>query len=165
MYYKKKLINIKAMLFDVDGVFASHVLVLAGGEKNRIMNPKDRFAVRYAVEQGFIIGIITAGISHSITKYFQNLGVTDIYLGQRHKIEAYEDFYMKYDLKHENILYMGDDLPDYEILKEVGLASCPADAAIEIKEIAHYISEKKGGDGCVRDIIEQVTKIQNKWKL
>ena len=151
------------MLFDVDGVFASHVLVLSGGEKNRIMNPKDRFAVRYAVEQGFIIGIITAGVEPSITKYFQNLGVTDIYLGQRHKIEAYEDFYMKYDLKHENILYMGDDLPDYEVMKLVGVSTCPADAAVEIKGVSDYISNYDGGKGCVRDVIEQVMRAQRKW--
>ena len=163
MYYKKRLKNISAMLFDVDGVFSNDIFVGEDGKLNRLMNAKDGFAVRYAVEQGYIIGIITGGTSESVKIRFQNLGVTDIYLGQRHKIEAYEDFYMKYNLKHENISYMGDDLPDYEVMKLVGLATCPTDAAFEIKEIAHYISDKNGGEGCVRDIIEQVMKIHGKW--
>ena len=165
MYYKKRLKNIKAMLFDVDGVFSNSIFVGEDGILNRTMNAKDGFAVRYAVEQGYIIGIITGGTSDSVKIRFQNIGVTDIYLGQRHKIDAYEDFLMKYGLEHENISYMGDDLPDYEIMTLVGPATCPADAAIEIKEVAHYISDKAGGNGCVRDIIEQVMKIHEKWKV
>ncbi len=163
MYYKSKLKDIKAMLFDVDGVFSSQIFVVQEGHLHRTMNAKDGFAIRHAAEQGFLMGIITGGNSVSVKNRFQVLGITDIYLGQRHKIDAFEDFCMKYNVSPENIMYMGDDLPDYEIMQNVGLACAPSDAAMEIINISHYISGYKGGEGCVRDIVEQILKSQNKW--
>lgn len=164
MNFKEKLKDIKAFAFDVDGVFTNgSVFLNPGGEMMRVMNIKDGYAVQHARKQGFPIAIISGGKSEMVRTRFRNLGVTDIYLGISYKLESFEDFRFKYDIEPENILYMGDDIPDYEVMKQVGLPACPADAAMEIKQIASYISDKGGGDGCVRDVIEQVLKIQNKW--
>ncbi|MBN2892765.1 MAG: HAD hydrolase family protein [Bacteroidales bacterium] len=163
MNYRKKLKSIKALVFDVDGVFSKEFLAMDNGEFYRPMNPKDGFALKRAVQTGFLTGIITGGNSQSVKDRFKTLGVTDVYLGQYVKIEAMEDFCAKYELSYEDVLYMGDDIPDYEVMKTVGFSACPADAASEIIEISDYISDKKAGEGCVRDIIEQVLKIQNKW--
>ncbi len=165
MNYRKKLKEIKALTFDVDGVFSKEFLVKDSGEFYRTMNAKDGYAVKQAIEHGFYVGIITGGNSVSIKERFNTLGVTDIYLLQHNKIEAFEDFCAKYELSPENVLYMGDDLPDYEVLKTCGFSACPQDAANEILELVDYISDKKGGEGCVRDIIEQVMKVQDKWKF
>ncbi|MCF6366510.1 MAG: HAD hydrolase family protein [Bacteroidales bacterium] len=161
--FKEKLKDIKAFVFDVDGVFSQDMVLHTDGELTRHMNVKDGFAVKTAVDKGFIVAIITGGTSVSVKTRFQGLGVTDIYLGSHDKIEDYEDFYMKYGLKPEELLYMGDDIPDFEPMKASGLATCPADAVEEIQNIAHYISDKDGGKGCVRDVIEQVMRVQKKW--
>lgn len=165
MNYRKKLKDIKALLFDVDGVFSKEFIVMEKSEFFRTMNAKDGFAIKRAVEKGFFTGIITGGNSQSVKDRFNSLGVTDVYLAQYHKIDALEDFCAKYELSYDEILYMGDDLPDYEVLKKVGFSSCPADAATEITNIVDYISDKNGGEGCVRDIIEQVLKVQEKWNV
>jgi len=162
-HFKEKLHKIKSFVFDVDGVFSQFFIVEKKAEFLRAMNAKDGFAMRYAIEKGFIVAIITGGVSETVKDRFESLGIKDIYLGERQKINALEDFCKKYDLKTDEILYMGDDLPDYEILKNVGVSSCPADAVREILEICEYISEKKSGEGCVRDVIEQVLRVQNKW--
>ena len=164
MYYKKQLQSIQAMIFDVDGVFSNSFVVADSGKLNRIMNAKDGYAIKSAVEQGYLIAIITGGNSQAVKERFQLLGITDIYLSQTNKIDAFTDFYLKYNISPEKILYMGDDMPDFEVMTKVGLATCPADAVSEIKKISNYISDKKGGEGCVRDIVEQVMKIQKKWK-
>jgi len=162
--YKEKLKNIKAFIFDVDGVFTDGKIYLEpGGDFVRAVDMKDGYAVNYAIKQGYIIGIISGGFSEAVRKRFQYLNVTDIYLNSRDKKSDFEDFYFKYGLKPEEILYMGDDIPDYEVMKICGLATCPADAVEEIKSIASYISTFPGGYGCVRDVIEQVLKLQGKW--
>jgi 3-deoxy-D-manno-octulosonate 8-phosphate phosphatase (KDO 8-P phosphatase) len=162
--FKEKLKDIKAFAFDVDGVFSNgSVFLHPGGEMMRVMNIKDGYAVQYVVKQNFPVAIISGGKSEMVRTRFQSLGVTDIYLGASYKMAAFEDFLFKYDLKASEILYMGDDIPDYEIMKEVAIAACPADAVQEIKDVALYISDKNGGEGCVRDVIEQVLKIQGKW--
>jgi len=163
MYYRKRLKSIKAMLFDLDGVFANGYLQLAEGQE--LINAKDGFAIKYAITKGFYVGIITGGTSDRIKRSFSEIGVTDVYLGERFKTDALEDFCAKYTIPVDDVLYMGDDLPDYEVLKAVGFSACPADAANEIMEIVDYISDKNGGKGCVRDIIEQVMKVQEKWNL
>ncbi len=162
-HFRQKLHKIKALVFDVDGVFSQFFVVDRNAEYLRIMNAKDGFAIRYAKEQEYIIGIITGGNSEAVKERFLALGITDVYLGQRYKMTAYLEFCQKYNLTDDEILYMGDDLPDFEILKRVGVSSCPADAAREILEICDYISDKKAGEGCVRDIVEQVMRVQNKW--
>src|SRR3989304_1327461 len=161
---KECLVNVKAFAFDVDGVFSPAKLILhPTGQPMRFMNVRDGYAVQLAVKKGFKIDIITGGRSRAVKRRFINLGVTDIYLNSYHKTDAFEDFYFKYNLEPQEILYMGDDLPDYAVMQKAGFPTCPADAAEEIKAISTYISDKNGGEGCVRDIIEQVLKVQGKW--
>ncbi len=162
-YFKEELDKVKAFVFDVDGVFSSHVVLTPDGEMNRTMNTKDGFAVQFAVKQGFLVGVITGGYSESVRSRFQGLGLSDVYIKSNNKIDDFEDFMYKYDLKPSEIMYMGDDIPDYEVMTKVGLPVCPSDAAEEIKAISVYISDKKGGEGCVRDVIEQVLRAQQKW--
>jgi 3-deoxy-D-manno-octulosonate 8-phosphate phosphatase (KDO 8-P phosphatase) len=162
--FKKDLMNIKAFAFDVDGVFTDGTFILyPGGEFLRMMNIKDGYAVQYCVKQGYPIAVITGGNSETIRKRFEYLGVTDIYLKSADKLTDYEDFLMKYNLKDENVLYMGDDIPDTGIMKRAGVPTCPSDAVEEIKSLSKYISDKKGGHGCVRDVIEQVMRLHGKW--
>ncbi|HLO61169.1 MAG TPA: HAD hydrolase family protein [Bacteroidales bacterium] len=161
---KNKLLAVKAFAFDVDGVFTNGAVMLhPGGEFIRMMNIKDGFAVQHAVKMGFPIAIITGGYSRMVKKRFLSLGVKDIYMRSANKIKVFEAYLEKHNLAEGDVLYMGDDLPDYEIMKKSGFAACPADSAEEIKAISHYISFKNGGEGCVRDIIEQVMRVQNKW--
>ncbi|HEY9125297.1 MAG TPA: HAD hydrolase-like protein [Bacteroidales bacterium] len=162
--YREKLTKIKAFVFDVDGVLGSDkVLLFPDGDMMRSMNIKDGYAMNYAIRQGYKIAIITGGTSKSVKHRFTRLGIDDVYLESSNKIKDYEHFLEKHGLKNEEILYMGDDMPDYKVMKMVGVATCPVTAANEIKEISHYISDKAGGEGAVRDVIEQVLKVQNKW--
>jgi 3-deoxy-D-manno-octulosonate 8-phosphate phosphatase (KDO 8-P phosphatase) len=160
--FKEKLKDIKAFAFDVDGVFSENIILDATGDMMRFMNVKDGFAVK-TVEKGFKIVIITGGYSESVIKRFNDLGVSDICINSRNKTDDYIDFCKKYQLNPEEIVYMGDDIPDFEPMKMSGLAVCPADAVEEIQNISHYISDKEGGKGCVRDIIEQVLRAQSLW--
>jgi 3-deoxy-D-manno-octulosonate 8-phosphate phosphatase (KDO 8-P phosphatase) len=162
--FKEDLARVKAFLFDVDGVFSStKVMLHPSGEIMRTMNIKDGFAVFYTLRKGFPIGIISGGNTESVRLRFTRLGVSDIYMESKNKLVDFNDFIRKYNLSPENILYMGDDLPDYEVMKIVGFPTCPSDAVEEIKSISSYISDKAGGDGCVRDVIEQVLRLQGKW--
>ena len=161
---KKQLQSVKAFVFDVDGVFTNGTVLLhPGGEFIRMMNIKDGFAVQHAVKMGYPIAIITGGYSRMIRKRFTYLGVKDIYMKSANKMAAFDTFLAAYDLKPEHILYMGDDLPDYEVMQKSGFPSCPYDAAEEIKQLAVYISPRKGGEGCVRDVIEQVLRLHGNW--
>lgn len=162
--FKEGLERVKAFIFDVDGVFASsRVYLHPSGEMMRSMNIKDGYAVFYAIRKGYPICIISGGTSESVRARFSRLGIKDIYLGSNDKMNNFRDFLEKYGILPENILYMGDDLPDYKVMKEVGFPTCPSDAVEEIKSISVYISDKPGGEGCVRDIIEQVLRLQGKW--
>jgi len=161
---KKQLNLIKAFAFDVDGVFTNgSVMLHPGGEFIRMMNIKDGYAVQHAVKMGYPIAIISGGYSKMVRKRFEYLGVKDIFMKSGNKISAFQTFLKKYDLQPSELLYMGDDLPDYEVMKMAGFSACPSDAASEIKEISSYISYQKGGEGCVRDIIEQVLRLHDKW--
>lgn len=161
--FKELLNNVKAFVFDVDGVFSNNVLLHPTGELLRTMNIKDGFAVQYAVKKGYPIAIITGGNSEAIKIRFKALGINDVYMKSSTKMNDFNDFIHRYQLDPSEILYMGDDLPDYPVMKAVGLPTCPADAVEEIKEIALYISHKLGGEGCVRDVIQQVMKVQGTW--
>jgi 3-deoxy-D-manno-octulosonate 8-phosphate phosphatase (KDO 8-P phosphatase) len=161
---KKLLLSVKAFVFDVDGVFTNGTVLLhPGGEFIRMMNIKDGFAVQHAVKMGYPIAIITGGYSKMVRKRFTYLGVKDIYMKSMNKKQTFNAFLTKYGFDPNNILYMGDDLPDYEVMKMSGFPACPSDAAEEIKKISKYISPQKGGEGCVRDIIEQVLRLHGKW--
>ncbi|HBX49972.1 MAG: 3-deoxy-D-manno-octulosonate 8-phosphate phosphatase [Bacteroidetes bacterium RIFOXYA12_FULL_35_11] len=161
--FKEDLLNVKAFAFDVDGVFSGNILLSSSGEQLRPMNMKDGYAVQFAVKKGFTIAIISGGTCESIKKRFSNLGVKDIYIASSDKMKDYEAFLNKNNLSSADVLYMGDDLPDYYVMKKVGVPTCPADAASDIKAISKYISNIKGGEGCVRDVIEQVLRAQGKW--
>jgi len=128
-----------------------------------MMNIKDGFAVQHAVKSGYPVAIITGGFSKMVKKRFTALGVKAIYMKSGNKKEAFKDFLLKYRLEKADVLYMGDDLPDFEVMQLAGFAACPGDAAVEIKKISHYISPINGGKGSVRDIIEKVMKVQEKW--
>ncbi len=161
---KKEFSHIKAFAFDVDGVFTNGAVMLhPGGEFIRMMNIKDGYAVQHAVKMGYPIAVISGGYSKMVRKRFKYLGVKDIYMKSGHKVPAFHDFCNKYQLQTSDVLYMGDDLPDYEVMKLAGFSACPSDAAFEIREICSYISYQKGGEGCVRDIIEQVLRLHDKW--
>jgi 3-deoxy-D-manno-octulosonate 8-phosphate phosphatase (KDO 8-P phosphatase) len=160
----ENLKKVKAFIFDVDGVMTDgRILATEDGFFLRTFNIKDGYAIQHAVKNKYPIAIISGGKSSGILKRFETLGVKDIYLGQSNKEEAFNQFLRKHQLEESDILYMGDDLPDYTLLKKVGFATCPADAAIDIKKICHYVSPIDGGKGCVRDIIEKTMKIQEKW--
>jgi len=127
------------------------------------MNVKDGYAMKNALNKGYRVCIISGGTNEGVRTRLAALGIEDIYLGAHNKIKQYQTLIEKYNLQPENVLYMGDDVPDYPVMKIVGLATCPNDAVREIQEVSKYISDKKGGEGCVRDVIEQVLRVQQKW--
>lgn len=161
--FKQKLQNVNTFIFDIDGVLTNGSLIVMPQELHRIMNIRDGYALREAVLQGYHVAVISGGKSESVRWRLQNLGITEIHLGIEDKKEKLEELMYTYDLNHESILYMGDDIPDYEVMKKCGVPCAPADAAPEIKAISIYISTLKGGEGCVRDVIEQTLRLHNKW--
>lgn len=162
--YKEKLIDITTLIFDFDGVLSDgKVLVMPDGEQLRMSNVRDGYAIQLAIKKGLNIAIISGGRSVSMQKRFEALNVVDVFLGVDKKFDKYEAYLKSKNLTTDEVLYMGDDIPDYHVMKASALAVCPADAAEEIKAISHYISKFKGGEGCVRDIIEQVLKVKGLW--
>lgn len=162
--YKEKLQPIKAFVFDFDGVMTDgSVWVYADRETVRAGNIKDGFAVQYAVKKGYTVAVISGATSASIDNRMQMLGVTQCYTGCGNKIETYEQFLKKNGLTDSQVLYMGDDLPDYPLLQRAGVSACPADAAVEVRDMVDYISIYDGGHGCVRDVIEQVLRLHGQW--
>ena len=156
--------KIKALAFDVDGVLSADMIPLhISGEPMRTVNIKDGYALQLAVKQGLHVAIITGGRTEAVRIRFSALGITDLYMGSAVKIHDYRDFREKYGLSDEEILYMGDDIPDIEVLRECGLPCCPKDAAPEVKAVVKYISQAAGGYGCGRDVVEQVLKVHGKW--
>ncbi|WP_109438298.1 MULTISPECIES: KdsC family phosphatase [Aquimarina] len=162
--YKEYLQHITTFIFDVDGVLTDGtVLINTDGELLRTMNIKDGYALKAAVQQGFNVCIISGGKNEGVRKRLEGLEITDIYLGAHHKTKQLNEYLNSKNIKLENVLYMGDDIPDMPVMEMVGLPTCPQDAVAEVKEISKYVSFKKGGKGCVRDVIEQVLKVQSKW--
>ena len=164
MNYKAKLHEIKAFVFDYDGVIsdgniwsANDTIIVRSG------NVKDGYAMQYALRKGYLIAILSGGSGDSIRSRMKMLGVEDVYLGSHRKKEIFEDFLKDKQLLPEQVLYVGDDIPDYDVMRLAGVSACPADAAEEIKAVADYISHKNGGCGCVRDVIEQVLRLQGQW--
>ncbi|GGD83958.1 KdsC family phosphatase [Planktosalinus lacus] len=164
--YKEYLQHINSFVFDVDGVLTDGTITITTeGDLLRNMSIKDGYAIKTAIEQGYHVCIISGGSNEGVKKRLRALGVTNIHLGVQHKTEVLDEYFDIYNIKPENTLYMGDDIPDLYAMKLVGLPTCPQDAATEIKAISKYISHRKGGKGCVRDVIEQVLKVQGKWLL
>ncbi len=162
--YKEKLEKITTFIFDYDGVLTDGtVYPSADGEMMRAANVKDGYALQLAVKKGYRIAIISGGQSKTMEKRLQALKIQDVFLGVHNKKEVFNNYLEKHQLIADEVLYMGDDIPDHQLLKMVGVATCPNDAAEEILEIVDYISHKPGGRGAVRDILRQVMKLQGKW--
>jgi len=156
--------RIRAIIFDVDGVLSAETITLAAsGEPLRTVNIKDGYAIQLAVKMGLRIVILTGGTTESVRQRYQRLGVEDIYMGCAVKIRTYDDFLKTRQLTDQEVMYMGDDVPDIEILRRVGCPVCPADACADVKDCCLYISPYKGGYGCGRDVIEQTLRAQGKW--
>ncbi len=158
------LTRIKGLAFDVDGVLSPSVIPLSPeGEPLRMANIKDGFALQLAAKSGLHLAIITGGNTRAVRVRYEALGIQDIFMGAAHKLPVLIDWMKMYDFKPEEVIYFGDDIPDIKAMVHSGLACAPADAAAEVKSVAHYISRFDGGYGCVRDVVEQVLKAQDKW--
>lgn len=164
--YKEIMNDITTFIFDVDGVLTdSSVHVTETGEMLRIMNIRDGFAMKAAIESGYNVCIISGGNNEGVRIRLRNLGLRDIHLASPDKVATFKNYTELYKIKPENVLYMGDDIPDYHVMQLVGLPACPQDASPEIKAISKYISHKNGGKGAVREVVEQVMKVQGKWHM
>jgi 3-deoxy-D-manno-octulosonate 8-phosphate phosphatase (KDO 8-P phosphatase) len=162
--FLSKLKDITTFIFDVDGVLTNgEVYVTETGEQSRAFNIRDGYAIQLAIKCGYTVCIVSGSRSKSILYRLNGWGVKDVYLGIHTKIEKIRLYLEERSIIHENVLYMGDDIPEMEVMKIIGLPVCPIDAAEEIKAISLYISPIEGGKGCVRDVIEKVLKIQGKW--
>ncbi len=161
--YKEGLNHITTFIFDVDGVLTNGDIALYKGEIVRTINSRDGYAIQYAVKMGFDIFIITGGNSEEVKTRLLDVGAKEVILNARNKVNEYQKLKNSYNFTDEQVVYMGDDIPDYQVMKLVGVASCPQDSAVEIKSISHYQSPFFGGRHCVRDIIEQTLRVQGKW--
>ncbi|WP_353088335.1 HAD-IIIA family hydrolase [Flavobacterium sp.] len=162
--YKEVMNDITTFVFDVDGVLTDGTVhVSPTGEMLREMHIRDGFAMKAALESGYSVCIISGGSNEGVRIRLRNLGITDIYLGTPDKVETFTEYCELYQINPAHVLYMGDDIPDYHVMQRVGLPTCPQDASPEIKAISQYISHKNGGKGAVREVIEQVMKVQGKW--
>lgn len=156
--------DVEAVVFDVDGVLSpSNILILENGQLLRQTNTRDGYAIKYAIRSGLKVAIITGGKSDGVVRRYNNLGVLDIFAGIDNKVEALEDYLYAYDLDPKKVVYVGDDLPDYEVMQMVGIPCCPNDAANEIKALSKYISPINGGYGVAREILEKVMKLNGTW--
>ena len=157
--------SVKAFAFDVDGVLTNgDLIILENGVMARTMNVKDGYALQLAIKKGYHIAIISGGNSKEVMERLNILGIIDVYMNVTDKVEALKNFQQKHQLQKEEILFMGDDLPDVDVMQNVGLPCCPNDAVDEIKAISKYISPFNGGKCCARDVIEKVLKLANKWQ-
>lgn len=164
MNYKSKLEDIKVFIFDYDGVISDGYLYIANEDiVMRSGNAKDGYAIQYALKQGYKVVILSGGKGKSIEARAKMLGMEDVFISSANKLETYEKYCKDNNINKNSVLYMGDDIPDYDIMLNVGVATCPKDATQEIKDVADYISDKNGGQGCVRDVIEQVLRLHHKW--
>lgn len=155
---------IKVLFLDIDGVLTDgSVLVTEQGEQLRRFSIKDGYAIQLAMKRGLNIVVISGGKSQSVLHRLRGLGISDVFLDVADKLTLMRKLIDECGAKREEVAFMGDDIPDLACLREVGLALCPLDAVEEIKAICHYVSPKKGGEGCVRDVIEKMLKLQKKW--
>jgi len=163
-FFKEELLKIKAFVFDVDGVLSCDTSPLnEDGDPVRTANVKDGFAIRNAMDFGYPVAVITGGYIERVRLRYEKLGVRFFYDRARDKTKCLYDFLEKTDVQPEHVMYMGDDIVDYQVMSVVGMPTCPKDAVHDIKTISKYISDKNGGEGCVRDIIEQTLRAQKKW--
>ena len=166
MNYKEKLNTIKNFVFDIDGVFTNGLITVDSlGNESRSFSTKDGIAVKYAIEIGYNIAIISGAKNEGIRLRLNRLGVKDVFLGSNNKVKDLENYLKNNNLSKDDTVYMGDDIPDISPMLVAGLSTCPFDAVPQVRDVSDYISPIKGGHGCVRDIIEQTLKVQNNWKL
>lgn len=164
--YKEYLGVIKTFVLDVDGVLTDGTFQITNtGDLLRNMNTKDGFAVKYAIDLGYRFCVISGGVNEGVRKRLREMGITDIYFGVEQKGETLKEFFEDYQIDPATTLYMGDDILDIPALKMVALPTCPQDAVPEVKQVSLYVSHRNGGQGCVRDIVEQVLKVQGNWKF
>ncbi|MCG2461382.1 HAD-IIIA family hydrolase [Flavobacteriaceae bacterium F89] len=162
--YKQYLKDITTFVFDVDGVFTDgSILITTSGEMLRKMSVKDGYALKTALQKGYNVCIISGGTNEGVRERLKGLGVSDIYMGAHHKEEPLDEYLDINQINPKNVLYMGDDLPDIPPMLKVIMPTAPQNAVPEVKAVAKYVSHKTGGDGCVRDVIEQVLKIRGDW--
>jgi 3-deoxy-D-manno-octulosonate 8-phosphate phosphatase (KDO 8-P phosphatase) len=162
--FKEDLAKVKAFVFDIDGVMSLQTISLnAFGVPNRTVNLRDGYAIQLAVKKGYQVAVISGSNAKEYIKRLKLLGVKDVYLNSRSKVDHFNSFLKKYNIQKSDVLFMGDDIPDYGVMKLAGVPVCPADADSEIRQVALYISDKRGGEGCVRDVIEQVLRLHNNW--
>lgn len=158
------LSKIRAVVFDLDGVLSSETIALGvDGTPLRTVNIKDGYAIQLAMKMGLRVAILSGCKIEAVRKRYEGLGMEDIYLGASVKIKIYDDFIAKYGLKDDEVIFMGDDIPDLEVMRRVGCPVCPNDACPEVKAVSCYVSDRCGGQGCGRDVIEQVLRAQGKW--
>ena len=156
--------TIKAIIFDVDGVLSLNTIQMSpDGMPVRTVNIKDGYAIQLAIKMGLKLAIISGGTDKGVEQRYRKLGMTDIFMSCSTKIQVFHKFLEDNRLTAENVIYVGDDIPDYEIMQVVGCPCCPADACPDIKAISTYVSPYNGGEGCVRDIIEQVLRANGHW--
>ena len=160
----KKFAAIKAVVLDVDGVLTDgRLLVTEAGEQLRSFFVKDGYAMQLAIKMGLDIWVISGGKSDGVRKRLEGLGIQEIHLGVKNKMNVMTQLTEKHQLRLEDLMYVGDDMPDYDVMQVVGLAVCPSDAVDDIKTISHYMSPKRGGEGVVRDVLEKILKLQGRW--
>ncbi len=162
--FKEDIARVRGFVFDVDGVFTDNRLaILPDGEFVRSYNSKDGFVIRQLVKKGYPVCIISGGKGRALELRFEMLGVTDVYLDCFEKLDRLERFMAKHGLEADQVLFMGDDVPDIPPMRRVGMPVCPADAAIDVKAVSRYVSAYAGGEGCVRDVVEQVLRARGDW--
>jgi 3-deoxy-D-manno-octulosonate 8-phosphate phosphatase (KDO 8-P phosphatase) len=164
--FKQRLPRITTIMFDIDGVLTDgKVLVMESGEMVRNLNSKDGYGLHLAVSKGYRLAVISGGQNTAVKNVLARTGINDVFIGQHDKLACYQEYCETNGIKDEEVVFIGDDLPDHEIMSRVGIAACPNDAVPEIREICCYISPKNGGEGCIRDVIEQVLRSQGKWEI
>jgi len=161
--YKERLPNITTFIFDVDGVLTNGEIAFSNGSVVRTLHSKDGYALQYAVKKGYRILIITGASATDIKERMERLGVQRVMLLSRDKLSVYRSLQEEFSFTDDQVLYMGDDIPDIPLLKVVGVSACPQDSAVEVKALCHYQSPLNGGKACVRDVIEQVMRVQGTW--
>ena len=162
--FKEMLADISTFVFDVDGVFTNNqVLLMPDGQAVRSINTRDGYAVQLAVKEGFRICVLSGGDGYGMSKRFERLGVKDVFMDVPEKLLVLQKYMEDHSLQREEVMYMGDDIPDLKVMQLAGVATCPKDAAPEIRAISHHVSPFNGGMGCARDVLEQVMKVQGKW--
>ncbi|MBK8444590.1 MAG: HAD hydrolase family protein [Sphingobacteriales bacterium] len=164
VHFFEKLKGIKAFFLDIDGVLTNgNLLITENGELLRTMHVKDGYALKKAVDEGYFVAVISGGKSEGVRIRLQRLGIEEVHLGVQDKVAVFEELCRQYGLQRHETVFMGDDFPDYEVLQKAEAATCPCDAAPAIMELCDYISPYKGGEGCVRDLIESTLRLQGKW--